>query len=85
MLRERLAEYYRGITSEDYARKVIQAYMDGRQSLKWLGSMLEFWSSGSDLRKDPARRKSEIVRVIDSYGGGRTREILSEMRKRGLV
>lgn len=78
-------DYYGGITSEKYARNVIEAYLSDKQGIKWIGSMLEFWSSSEELINNAELRKQELTRVIKAYGGNKKQELLNEMNKRKLI
>jgi len=78
-------KFYNGITSEKYVRNVMRAYLQGHQTLNWIGSMLEFWSSTEELIKNPEKRKSELIRVIETYGNNQKSDILNEMKRRNLV
>jgi hypothetical protein len=77
--------YLKGILSEEYVENVINAYLYKRRSLKWVGSMLEFWSSSEELLKDPEKRKKEISRAINRYGMERKEKLISEMMRRKLI
>jgi hypothetical protein len=86
MEKEWTEEYVRRISSEEYVENVINAYLYKGRSLKWIGSMLEFWSSSEELRKDPEKRKKEILRAINRYGTDNHKEkLIREMMKRKLV
>jgi hypothetical protein len=77
--------YLEGILSEEYVENVINAYLYKGRSLKWVGSMLEIWSSSEELLKDPEKRKEEISRAINRYGMERKEKLISEMMGRKLI
>lgn len=77
-------KYVKGISSEEYVENVINAYLYKGRSLKWVGSMLEFWSSSEELLKDPEKRKREILRAINRYGMDHKEELIREMMRRKL-
>lgn len=76
-------EYIKGISSEKYVENSIDAYLAKRQSLKWIGFALEFWSSS--LKDDPEKRKKEILRAINRYGMNHKEELIGEMMRRELI
>ena len=77
-------EYVRG-ESENTVANIVNAYLNKGQSIKWVGGMLEFCCSSDLLIKNPEMRKKEILRIIEKYGKDRKKELIYEMRKRGLI
>ena len=71
--------------SENTVANIVNAYLNKGQSIKWVGSMLEFCCSSELLIKNPEMRKKEILRIIEKYGKDRKKELIYEMRKRGLI
>ena len=71
--------------SERTVKNTVNAYLNKGQSIKWVGSMLEFLCSSELLIKNPEMRKNEILRIIEKYGKDSKKELLYEMRSRGLI
>ena len=80
-----MTEYNRSSESENTVENVMDAYLFKGQSIKWVGSMLEFTCSSEILLKNPEMRKREILRIIEKYGRDRKTELKREMRRRGLI
>lgn len=78
-------KFKKAITSENYANRVIEAYLSGKQSVQWVRGSLEFWSNTEELRNNPELRKQELLRVVNLYGKDRELAILNELRQHGLI
>lgn len=79
------SEEYIRRESETTVENIINAYLNKGQSLKWVGSMLEFCCSSELLLKNPEMRRREILRIIKKYGKDHKTELMAEMKKRGLI
>ena len=71
--------------SESTVENIMNAFLYKGQSLKWVGSMLEFCCSSELLLKNPEIRKKEILRIIKKYGKDHKVELIREMKKRGII
>jgi len=59
--------------SERTGENIVKEYLNGGQSIKWAGGMLEFCCSSELLRKNHEMREKEVLRIIEKYGKGTAR------------